>query len=212
MSRHFLFDLETAANITDEKRERFIQSAKYGNLKDPAKIEAKIKEHVETCVERAALDPLSGRIVAFSCHVIGSTSFTTVVNLDPAAEIHLIDDLLTEWQGSKCDAMIGFNIRSFDLPFLFGRMLAHGSRCGLSIPRPKDYRQVIDMRDWLPEGKLAHWLAECGLPSKGGDGSDVAKWVEAGDSSAIKDYSSQEIRSMALLVNRLVLATGGNLV
>lgn len=209
MTTLFLFDLETAANLTPAKRERFIASARTGNLKDPAKIEAKIKDHVETCIENAALRPTTGRIVAASYCIVSTESKRSEysapsirVGLEPDEERDVILDLLAGWEHSGAAGMVGFNIREFDIPFLIGRMCAL-NLLTYSIPRPRSYSQVHDLRDYLPNGTLAEWLEECGIPPKKGSGEMMAKWVEAGDRHSIIEYAGSEIWSMAELFHRV---------
>lgn len=209
MTTYFMFDLETAANLTDAKVERFIHTAKTGNLKDPAKIEAKIKEHVETCIERAALSPTTGRIVAASWAIVSTTSFGGVVPIythvaiEASKEWELIERIARAWKDSQADSMLGFNVRDFDVPFLVGRATARWIKLETQFPRPKDYNLVTDLRDYLPEGRLSDWLEECGIAPKKGDGSMVAKWVENGDVAAIHDYSKSEMEAMCELFTRL---------
>lgn len=209
MTTYFLFDLETAANLTDSKIERFVQSARTGNLKDPAKIEAKIKDHVETCVERAALSPVTGRIVAASWAIVSTTHgggvvpIYTHVAIPPDKEWELIARISRAWKTSEADAMLGFNIREFDLPFLVGRSIARWVKLDGQLPRPRDYNLVTDFRDFLPEGRLSDWFDECGIAPKKGDGSMVARWVEQDDSDSISEYSKSEMESMCELFSRM---------
>ena len=209
MTTYFMFDLETAANLTPAKIERFSQTAKTGNLKDPAKIEAKIREHVESCVEYAALSPATGRIVAYSwCLVSTENPYSippihTNVGIEPLKEADLISSLSNAWKESNADLMLGFNIRKFDVPFLLGRSIARGVKLFSHLPRPNDYNLVADFRDYLTEGSLSVWLEECGIAPKNGDGSMVAQWVERGDVAAIRSYSCSEMASMCELFARL---------
>lgn len=146
------FDIETAkdpyANFPEPK-------VSLGNLKDPAKIAAKIEETKESLLAKAALDPHLARVVMVAtatphqqpdrCTVnaitIGNPEHyltATKDNLD-RDEAFLIN---TTWQlilqPVQTDQRFAtFNGKSFDLPFLLRRSLI------LGVPVP----QILSPRD-----------------------------------------------------------------
>src|SRR5476651_2330269 len=85
-----VFDLETGPLAESELSALLPPfdpaDVKTGNLKDPAKIAEKIAEaeanHKRDFIERAALDPLTGRVLAIgviTCnHVVGNSFITSI--------------------------------------------------------------------------------------------------------------------------------------
>ena len=148
-----------------------------GNLKDPAKIAEKIAEaeacHRREFFDRAALDPLTGRVVAIGLLVfpeIGGCHAETRSTRRGEAADGTTDGIgegrcviighedegqtLREFWGyaqaemGRMNPMIGFNIFGFDLPFLIRRSWK------LRVPIPFGIRrgrywgdQMIDLRD-----------------------------------------------------------------
>ena len=114
-----IFDIETGPLPADQLDQYWDESAvKTGNLRDPAKIAEKIVEARTAFVERAALDPITGRVLA-----IGLQSPSGWSLCDASEESDL---LIAFWQ--QIDAaissqlpVVGWNVHDFDLPFLIGR-------------------------------------------------------------------------------------------
>ena len=124
------FDIETGPLPEDQIRIPPFDPAevKLGNVKDPAKIEAKLKaaeaNHRQSIIDNAALDALTGQVLMIAYHVRGEAA-SVAIHGKPEAEI------LTEWWAlvtrfDRCPFVIGFNIKGFDLPFLVRRSWALG--------------------------------------------------------------------------------------
>lgn len=120
-----IFDIETGALPEDQIAPLLNsvtpETVKTGNLKDPAKIAAKVEEKRQKLMEDAALSATTGRVVAIG-YLIGSSGET---KLTP----HEWDErqILTNfWEHfAYCRRqrvkLIGFNCFNFDLPFLLRR-------------------------------------------------------------------------------------------
>ena len=139
-----MFDVETAAN--PENLALMPDPKPPANLKDPAKIEAAIAEKKSERIEMAALDPDYGKILSIG-YALGPDMPITVLMVgdhvvndqnDPATmpdpaliEEYDLDekDLLYDfWDaftqcGGNC---VGYNILSFDLPYLLRRSMYLG--------------------------------------------------------------------------------------
>ena len=111
------FDIETGPL---EKLPPFDRSTvKLGVLKDKAKIEAKYVAAEQAYIERAALSPLTGRVLA-----IGIGDLETDPLILGGEESSLLESF---WGAVDHTAhMVGFNIRGFDLPFLVRRSMLLG--------------------------------------------------------------------------------------
>ena len=124
---------------------------KTGNLKDPAKIAEKIAEaeanHRRDFIERAALDPLTGRVVAIGMLDLETDKFFIIGHDDEARTLREF------WEASRGEMgrnnpLIGFNICNFDLPFLFRRSWKHRIAVPFGIRRGRYWGdQVVDLRD-----------------------------------------------------------------
>jgi hypothetical protein len=140
---------------------------KTGNLKDPAKIAEKIAEaeanHRRDFIERAALDPLTGRVVAIGVMTFDARGevladghhtpfskggkFSIIGHDDEARTLAEFWELASSDQG-RMTPMVGFNIFGFDLPFLFRRSWKHRVRIPFGLRRGRYWGdQLVDLRD-----------------------------------------------------------------
>lgn len=187
-----IFDIETGCLPEEQLREVYVPldeseidglvegefdpaSVKCGNLKDPAKIAAKVEEarqahenakansskiivdakakHWEEFVATAALSPITGRIL-----VIGyrSTEKNTTL-IHEAEESVLIAEFWKKYEACRSAGrkMVGHNIGGFDIPFIVRRSWL------LDIPVPTT---VFDKGRWLDSSTLVDTLSlwKCG--------------------------------------------------
>jgi hypothetical protein len=169
---------------------------KTGNLKDPAKIAEKIAEaeanHRRDFVERAALDPLTGRVVAIGVmgfDARGDTrptfgkggKFFIIGHDDEARTLREFWEL-TRGEMGRMNPMIGFNIFGFDLPFLFRRSWKHRIAIPFGLRRGRYWGdQLVDLRDcWQlgdrqARGSLDSIAKHLGVGAKNGDGKAFAE-------------------------------------
>jgi hypothetical protein len=143
--RLIAFDIETgplARDFLESLLPEFDPSeVKLGNAKDPAlvaaKIEAAREKHQADFLEKAALDPLTGRVLAIGLLSFGPNEdkATSEVALDDAAcddnERELLEDFwsvfLRSLDGERT-FFVGHNSTDFDLPFLVTRSRILGVR------------------------------------------------------------------------------------
>jgi hypothetical protein len=150
---------------------------KVGNLKDPDKIAAKLAEaeanHRRDFFERAALDALTGRVVAIgllhmasgvSAQFLPPTTPQKHVELTPLGRFEIIghDDeaqtLREFWSAccgemSRIHQMVGFNVYQFDLPFLFRRSWKHRVEVPFGVRRGRYWGDgMVDLRDYWQLG------------------------------------------------------------
>jgi predicted PolB exonuclease-like 3'-5' exonuclease len=97
---------------------------KTGNLKDPVKIELKIKEARDSQVEKMALNPLYGRIISYA-FVGEGCSAGIVEELTDEAEKDLISEILEEFADDTL-RLFTWNGKGFDLPFIYKRAMILG--------------------------------------------------------------------------------------
>ncbi len=115
-----IFDIETGPAPADQLDQYWDESAvKLGNLRDPFKVAEKLLEARTAFFERAALDPITGRVLAIGMQI--PLCGWDLCGLDDER------DLLVHfwWQVEAAIAsrlpIVGWNVHDFDLPFLIGR-------------------------------------------------------------------------------------------
>jgi predicted PolB exonuclease-like 3'-5' exonuclease len=108
-----------------------VPEVKTGNLRDPDKIAAKVEEAITDRNKKAALDPLTARIAAYSA-VGGSgpnskaAEFVEVLECDSdEAEVDLVESALSMLSADQM-RIITWNGKMFDLPMLYKRALILG--------------------------------------------------------------------------------------
>jgi hypothetical protein len=150
---------------------------KTGNLKDPAKIAEKIAEaevsQRRDFFDKAALDPLTGRVVAIGvlcfeargefgpdfkkpdrCLILGHE--------DEAETLREFWDL-TRGEMGRLNPLIGFNIFGFDLPFLIRRSWKQRVPVPWGLRRGRYWdNQLIDLREaWQLGDRQARGSLDC---------------------------------------------------
>ena len=157
---------------------------KTGNIKDPDKIAAKLAEaeanHRRDFFDRAALDPLTGRVVAVGLLYPDSGEFHVIGHEDEAATLREFWDVCRGEQG-RINQMVGFNTHLFDLPFLIRRSWKHRVAVPLGIRRGRYWSdEMLDLRDgWqlgdrMAKGSLDVIAKHLGVGAKNGDGKAFA--------------------------------------
>jgi len=182
MSTHIVFDIETGP--LDQLPPFDETTVAVGNLKDPAKVAAKIDEARTAYVANAALSPLTGQVLMVG---IKDGEGTTIFQGDEKELLESVMDALETRIVSNTD-IAGFNIFNFDLPFIATRSRLHGVKCNGRLRFRRIGRfywsdAFLDLRDeWLLGDRspakgtssleaVARFL---GLPPKLGSGADFA--------------------------------------
>lgn len=169
---------------------------KTGNLKDPDKIAAKLAEaelnHRRDFVERAALDPLTGRVVAIGLLYRDSGEFFVIGHDDEAATLREFWDA-TKGEMGRINELIGFNTHLFDLPFLIRRSWRHRVAVPSGIRRGRywgdemaDVREAWQLGDRQARGSLDVIAKHLGAGAKNGDGKDFAALWQSDRAKAVE--------------------------
>lgn len=164
-----------------------------GNLKDPEKIAAKIAEaevnHRRDFFEKAALDPLTGRVLVVG--LLDKSSMRLIGHDDEAALLTEFWDVCQGEMG-RINEMVGFNTHLFDLPFLIRRSW----KMRVPVPRIRRGRywadEMVDLRDaWQlgdrqARGSLDAIAKHLGVGAKNGSGADFAKLWQSDRAMAVE--------------------------
>jgi hypothetical protein len=120
-----IFDIETGALPFGELAIPAFNPAdvKLGNTRDPDKIAERIRQaeenHVTDYIRNAALDALSGQVLCIGYRL--ERDEPAILSSDADGEAAMLRqwwELLNTWE--RQPRLIGFNVKSFDLPFLIG--------------------------------------------------------------------------------------------
>lgn len=209
MNRSALFwDIETRPLPESFLREHNLLPAfdPPGNIKDPEKIEERRKAHEAKAMSDAALSPLTGEICAIGF---------AVDNHDPEV-IHVTDKvnekalLQVFWRQVRNTVnahgqLIGFNIKGFDLPFIYKRSWINRVQPVLLFTGKWWNDSVVcDLRDWwtlgdrYAEGSLDLVSRLLLGEGKTGSGKDFGKLLVE-DPVKAKEYLTQDVRLLQRL-------------
>jgi predicted PolB exonuclease-like 3'-5' exonuclease len=206
------FDIETAP-LTAEEMEAFApEFAAPSNYKDADKIAANIAEQKTAWLERGALNPMTGRVLAIGLMEVAGDEVTIHHGDDERAVLlAFLEDTKEIYNGP----LVGWNNKGFDIPFLTRRLWRHG------IKPPKWWTartgwgkepMVIDlMEEWkagdfkAPFTKLDHAAKFLGLEGKtGSHGKDFGK-LYAEDLETALDYLRRDVELVAEIHGRIML-------
>jgi hypothetical protein len=125
--KNYVFDLETVPLPTDQLEALLpdfdMESVKVGNLgqqKAEEKIAKAEREHFQNFYRKAALSPLTGQIA-----MIGLRDEDRTARILEGSEPEIIQEWLNLFDAEGSKHFIGFNIASFDIPFLIRRAWFH---------------------------------------------------------------------------------------
>jgi DNA polymerase elongation subunit (family B) len=185
---------------------------KLGNIKDPEKIAAKIEEarcnHFENFKSAAALDAKYGNVLA-----IGWADEFSDVEIAHGDEFAAITTFFEVLHQMESGFIYGYNIKGFDLPFLFQRAWI----LGISPPRNlRSYRggrtywndSIVDLMEaWCMgrdfKGQSLDSVARAlGVGSKTGHGARFAQ-TYAADQKAALDYLTNDVNLVAKVAERM---------
>jgi uncharacterized protein YprB with RNaseH-like and TPR domain len=192
---------------------------KTGNIKDPEKIAAKIAEaevnHKRDFIEKAALDPLTGRVVAIGLLDASTGQFSVIGHDDEAKTLAEFWDAC-RGEMMRIHQMVGFNTYQFDLPFLIRRSWKHRVLVPFGIRRGRYWSdQMIDLRDgWQlgdrqARGSLDAIAKHLGLGGKNGDGKEFATLWQNDRAKAIA-YLRNDLELTAKIAEVLGVAAGAS--
>lgn len=176
---------------------------KTGNTKNPDLIAEKIRNaeenHVSDYIKNAALDALSGQVLAIGYQIEHEAPQVLCSDSDGEAE------MLKQWWRivsslERQPQLIGFNVKPFDLPFLYKRSwkyridppywLRHGRYWNDLVI---DLREVWQLGDSRAHGSLASICRHLGLGEKAGNGAHFSDLWQTDREAAI-NYCLRDVQ------------------
>jgi len=195
---------------------------KLGNTKDPEKVAAKVAEaeinHFTDFSAKAALDARYGQVLAFGFMNFTAETFSVgeqILHEAPATEAQVVEfglELIADALTTKF--VVGFNIKSFDLPFMVRRAWHHGIKVPKGIfttwkGRVQWHDNFIDLRDvWqlgdrMSHGNLDSICQHLGAGMKSGSGANFAS-LFASDREAALAYLKNDLEITANVASRML--------
>lgn len=175
---------------------------KVGNIKNPDLIAERIQKAEEThaadYIKNAALDALTGQVLCIAYRF--KHDATAIISSDADGEKAMLQQfwtLLTALERNP--QLVGFNIRSFDLPFLIKRSWKHRLSPPYWLRNGRywndlvlDLRDVWQLGDSRAHGSLGAISRHLGLGDKTGSGADFHRLWQTDRQAAIA-YAIQDV-------------------
>lgn len=206
------WDLETEGLPLPELEAVMPEFSAPANWKDPDKIREKKEEQKAAWLERTALSPMTGRVLAaIWIHPDGELQILDGAKFGEPWLLKTLADLFRASGMGAAYKCVDFNGRNFDRPFFVRRCWANGIDLptGFVSPRGKwvDWAPyLIDLRDlWglgeaFPDGSLADVTRFLGAGLKKGSGADFARmWRNPTERAEAEAY----LRNDGLLLKRI---------
>jgi hypothetical protein len=194
---HIIFDIETGPIDQPYLDLMMPEFEAPKNFTDPEKIAKAIEAKKQDWYEKAALSPLTGKVIAIGLEF--DVGFGIMSEPVHSKESEILTEFWKLVRDNHTSQFIGFNIASFDLPFLIRRSMKYGIRPPDVFNNNRylshqfvDLLQVWqcgDRSELVSLGKLAMFM---GVGSKEGSGAEFAKlWKE--DRPMAIEYLKQDI-------------------
>lgn len=196
-----VFDIETGPAPADVIALHMPEFEAPANYKDPLKIEAVLAEKRAAFASKAALSPMTGRVLAIGMWADGEYRSKMVADPESADE----ERELIEWfwnHVSQRTILIGYNSNRFDIPFLLRRSWAAGVASPTDRVDPSgrlnprlcwdlmEMWQVGDRNTYVSLDAVARFL---GVGEKSGDGDQFHKILKAFPEEA-EEYLRNDVR------------------
>ena len=183
------FDIETMPLDAEELAADMPYFEAPKTYKDPAKIEAYVEAKRQEYVEKAALSPLTGRVLAIGVKTDGERGV-----FDAPDEKDTLTEFFKYFRHNNVARWIGHNSNSFDWPFLIKRSWKLGVTVPSGIKDGRWYRNnIIDTMELFTGGAYGERISLdrlgkfFGVGGKNGEGKHFAEMYFADKAKAI-DY------------------------
>jgi len=205
-STDLVIDIETYQDIPEEVLEsRRSQIQAPANWKDPDKIAKYVEEKTAEIASKAALSPLTGRVVAVGMGLRrnkGNWEFACFVD-----RINYEEKLLGEVDRAlfavEHGHLITYNGTRFDIPFLVARAMRHGLTLMYKWPLARYAKRHLDLFSILQSGSLSDWSALVLGETKKSSGADVAAMVSEERWDDLKTYCLADVKITARLYDAI---------
>lgn len=206
-------DIETAPdeNINPALLDMLLDVTPDKRLTDPFKINADIAAKQKSVMDKFALSPLTGKVIAVGIG-IDQNKPNIFINLGDEREVLLHTKHALSSYNYVFDRVIGYNSKSFDIPFLRTRMGLH--HIDMNHPIPENRYDQSDHFDvmlalngfsnqvFIP---LRYWAVFFGLSDDPTEsGKDVLRYYENRDVVSITEKLTNDIETTRAIYYRIV--------
>lgn len=211
-----IFDIETGPLPISELNIPPFNPAdvKLGNVKNPDLIAEKLQKaeenHTADYIRNAALDALSGQILCIGYRFEHQHAGVLRNDDNEAAMLREWWTMLNYYE--RQPKLIGFNIKSFDLPFLIKRSWKHRITVPYWLRQGRywndlvvDLREVWQLGDSRAHGSLAAICRHLGLGDKSGSGAEFNLLWNTDRQAAI-DYCLRDVQLTQQVADILIPA------
>ena len=198
-----VLDIETYPEIPDGMINILKAELKApSNLKDPEKIAAALARKEAALVEKAALSPLTARVVIVGMGFRqkgGEWEYQVLTDENELTLLGLVDLAVAGRQVTK---RITYNGARFDIPFLVARCMKHGFVPKWKWPVGRYHPMHVDMYDVLGEGSLEKWMVLLTGQRKKSSGSQIAELIDSGRLDEAVEHCLDDIKALAMIYER----------
>lgn len=187
---------------------------KVGNTKNPDLIAEKIRQaeenHTSDYIRNAALDALSGQVLAIGYQ--WEDEKPSILCSDTDGEKVMLQNFwsVLDTGMDRKPQLIGFNVKPFDLPFLIKRSWKHRVTVPYWLRQGRywsdlvvDLREVWQLGDNRAHGSLSAISRHLGLGEKAGNGAHFAELFRTDRQAAI-DYCLRDVELTQQVANILI--------
>ncbi len=168
------------------------------NYKDEMKKAAYVGERQQQLRDKIALSSRCAMLACVGLMLQDDDTPTVLANdeLTRDGEKHMLRQLAEVWPESP-GCIVGFNVRDFDVPLLAVRLAIHGLELPW-LPMPRNYRQVVELRDLFNDGPLSEWRFVFGGGFKDVEGKQLLELPI----SELVEHCRDDVRVEAMLAAR----------
>lgn len=182
------------------------------NYKDPEKIAQYKAEQTVKLYEKAALSPLTGKIILIGMYS-ERASFLTTMPISLELDSYFMNEqamLAKFWDilDNNADIIVSYNGKQFDMPFIYARSLLVGVKPTVAwndLCNKYNNRIHIDLFQMLGEGRLQEWAYLIGATNTlDSEGNMVGKWFEQGDYQSVIDHCHADLLNTFAVAEKVV--------
>lgn len=207
MWSHMVIDIETFECLSDPLKEKLLKEVKpHKTIKDPEKAAAYIEKQKRKILEKAALDPLTGKIVATGIGVKTQNQpweFACFAGPDERQILESLDDCVRDY---AVTTFVTYNGEKFDFPFLAARAMVRGMKLQCPWPLGRSHRHIDLWQALGRDHSLDSWAMACFGKGKKSSGSEIHDMVNLGEWPAVKQHCIDDVKITADLYDRYITA------
>ena len=200
MSNLFI-DIETIPGMTMPPFESIKAPSNYTKSETILKYQ---QDHQLEAYKRQALDSMQGRIICIGYSIDDHINIS--IGDEHTTLMDFASDIVSNYNPYQ---WIGWNISSFDIPWLWRKAIQHNIPALRNIIPHGNRAMITDlMRVWATDFKDYVSMSDCaqflGIEHEGGNGSEIYDLWQAGDFDAIAGHCRRDIETTMKIYERIM--------